>query len=86
MTYTTLTHFENLTEEQNTQLTNYITTAMSSGTTDGVLTFVTRIGVSLPQLSQRSWNTESNANAYVTFLNTFTPPPAYAQVVAPLVP
>ena len=92
MTYITLIYIETISAEENTQLTNYLLDAMASGTTDGISTKVTRVGVNSSttgeplNLVQRSWNTESNANAYLTVLNTFTPPPVYAQVLAPLVP
>ena len=83
MTYITLVQVE-LNAEQQTQLDNYITTAMVAGNTNGIKCSVQRVGV-LGQCVQREWNSDTSASDSITFLNTLATP-SYAVVVAPLVP
>ena len=77
----TLTHFANMSVENQTLLDNYIIQQMSAGTTDGIRTTVIRTGVS-GDLSQREWTTADAATAFVTFCNSINPPPTYAVVVS----
>jgi hypothetical protein len=90
MAYLTLSTFNrNLTEAELTSISNYISTEMGSGNTDGITDNVTRTGINANgaavSLSQRQWISDASASTYLAFLNTFSPAPTYAQVVAPLV-
>jgi len=87
MAFDTLTSFaRQLTTAEETSVQNYVTTQMGSGTTNGISYSVQRTGVTTAEgqplaLILRGWVDESSANAYIAFLNTFSPAPVYAQTV-----
>ena len=88
MAYLTLTS-QSLDGAATTARNDYIQTQMNAGTTDGIITTVSRVGVTdgsgdLLSLAQRSWSTNDAATAFISFINTLSPAPAYAQVVTTL--
>ena len=88
MAYLTLTN-QQLDDAGATARTNYIQTQMNAGNTDGITTAGTRVGVTdvsgnLIPVSIRNWSTNDAATAFITYINTLSPAPVYAQVVAPL--
>ena len=56
-----------------TTVSNQIATLVASGVTDGVLDLV-------GDTAYRTWTTSDAANAWLTFLNTFSPAPSSATV------
>ena len=81
MTTKTLHSLSDLSPENLTLLTNYISEQMAAGNCDGIQTNVVRVGVS-GNLIERNWTTVEAATAFVAFRNNINPPPTYAVVVS----
>ena len=81
MTTKTLHSLSDLSPENLTLLTNYISEQMAAGNCDGIQTNVVRVGVS-ENLIERNWTTVEAATAWVTFCNSMNPPPTYAVTVS----
>jgi hypothetical protein len=72
---TKVTWSQNHTDEQVTEIQNKLVTLMANNATNGLLQNDTFTGSSI-----RTWNTVEAAEAWIEFLNTFTPPPASAVI------
>jgi hypothetical protein len=83
MAYTTLTKASSVTAEQAASIDSYISSEITAGNTDGVVTSVTRTGVDTA-LIERSWKDSASATAYISFFGSIGAPVTYAAVVNPL--
>ena len=87
MAFTTLTSFgRELTRAEKDSMNDYVKAQMALGNTDGVSYVVDKTGLegmSFAGLRERAWQTQDQANAWVTFCNTFDPAPTWCEVLIP---
>ena len=65
---------------------NYMKGQMASGNTTGVIQKVGKVGLdalNYADLKMYEFQTSDQANAFVTFCNTFNPGPTWTQVLVP---
>ena len=73
---TTVVWGRNLTQAESAELNNQVAIDVAAGETDGTYTGNNMTGVI------RTWISTDTANAWISFVNTFSPPPTSAIVTS----
>ena len=89
MAYKAIVSFGNrlFTEAEKNGVFTYIKDQMATGATDGVSWGISKVGLdnglTHGDLRVWEWQTQDQANAFVSYCNTFTPGPVWAEVIVP---